>query len=110
MTQFSIQLTICTRPFFRSSREQITAVGVRALLESLRLPLDSGCRDNLAFLELDFNPLGDGGVQRLPAYLKERAARGGDGLEELSLRFCDIGPAGCRLVLFFLQAKMLDVK
>lgn len=73
--------------------EQVTAVGARALLESLRAP-DSG--DRLSSLELDFNPLGDAGAQPLPAYLKERAARGGGGLEELSLRFCDIGPAGCR--------------
>lgn len=50
----------------------------------------------MSSLELDFNPLGDAGVQPLPAYLKERAARGGGGLEELSLRCCDIGPAGCR--------------
>lgn len=75
-------------------REQVTAVGVRALLESLRLFDASG--DRLVCLELDFNPLGDAGAQPLPAYLKERAARGGGGLEELSLRFCDIGPAGCR--------------
>lgn len=72
---------------------QVTAVGARALLESLRAP-DSG--DGLSSLELDFNPLGDAGAQPLPAYLKEKAARGGGGLEELSLRFCDIGPAGCR--------------
>lgn len=75
-------------------REQVTAAGVRALLESLRLSDDSG--DRLSCLELDFNPLGDAGAQPLPAYLKERASRGGGGLEELSLRFCDIGPAGCR--------------
>lgn len=73
---------------------------MRALLESLRSSDVSG--DRLSCLELDFNPIGDAGVQPLPAYLKERAARGGGGLEELSLRFCDIGPAGCRSGLFFL--------
>ena len=73
----------------------MTAVGARALLDALRA---SGPGDRLSSLELDFNPLGDAGVQPLPAYLKERAARGGGGLEELSLRFCDIGPAGCRYV------------
>ncbi|CAM9750210.1 unnamed protein product, partial [Pylaiella littoralis] len=73
---------------------QVAAAGVRALLESLRSSDVSG--DRLSCLELDFNPIGDAGVQPLPAYLKERAARGGGGLEELSLRFCDIGPAGCR--------------
>lgn len=80
----------------------MTAAGVRALLDSLRSATDSG--DRLACLELDFNPIGDAGAQPLPAYLKERAARGGGGLEELSLRFCDIGPAGCRL-LWFATAK-----
>ncbi|CAN0148778.1 unnamed protein product, partial [Ectocarpus fasciculatus] len=73
-------------------QNQVTAAGVRALLDSLRSTTDSG--DRLACLELDFNPIGDAGAQPLPAYLKERAARGGGGLEELSLRFCDIGPAG----------------
>ncbi|CAM9682083.1 unnamed protein product [Ectocarpus sp. 4 AP-2014] len=73
-------------------QNQVTAAGVRALLDSLRSATDSG--DRLACLELDFNPIGDTGAQPLPAYLKERAARGGGGLEELSLRFCDIGPAG----------------
>ncbi|CAM9456603.1 unnamed protein product [Ectocarpus sp. 12 AP-2014] len=75
-------------------QNQVTAAGVRVLLDSLRSATDSG--DRLACLELDFNPIGDAGAQPLPAYLKERAARGGGGLEELSLRFCDIGPAGCR--------------
>lgn len=77
-----------------AARKQVTAVGVRALMESLRLSDASG--DRLSCLELDFNPLGDAGAQPLPAYLKERATRGGGGLEELSLRFCGIGPAGCR--------------
>lgn len=74
---------------------QLSAVGVRALLESLRLSNE----DRLSCLELDFNPIGDAGAQPFPAYLKLRAARGGGGLEELSLRFCDIGPAGCRYAL-----------
>lgn len=92
-----------------AAREQVTAVGVRALLESLRLSDASG--DRLSCLELDFNPIGDAGAQPLPAYLKERAARGGGGLEELSLRFCGIGPAGCRYSstcgFFFLWACFL---
>lgn len=79
----------------------MTAAGVRALLDSLRSATDAG--DRLACLELDFNPIGDAGAQPLPAYLKERAARGGGGLEELSLRFCDIGPAGCRLFSLALE-------
>ena len=74
----------------------MTAAGARALLDALRAS-DSG--DRLSSLELDFNPLGDAGVQPLPAYLRERAAREGGGLEELSLRFCDVGPAGCRFVV-----------
>eukprot|EP00752_Nemacystus_decipiens_P011212 g9963.t1 len=76
-------------------QNQVTAVGARTLLDALRA---SDSRDRLSSLELDFNPLGDAGVQPLPAYLKQRAARGGGGLEELSLRFCDIGPAGCRYI------------
>lgn len=71
---------------------QMTATGTRTLFGTLReLP-----EDVLSCLDLDFNPLGDAGVQPLPAYLKQRASRAGGGLQELSLRFCDIGPAGCR--------------
>lgn len=71
---------------------QITASGARILFEALR----SSSADRLSCLQLDFNPIGNAGIQPLPAYLKQRAARRGGGLEELSLRFCGIGLAGCR--------------
>ena len=90
------------RPTDRPSPPQLTAKGVRALLESFRSSPSSdgggGGGDRLSCLELDFNPIGDTGAQPFVAYLKQRAAGGGGGLEELSLRFCDIGPAGCRYV------------
>ncbi|CAM9702938.1 unnamed protein product [Discosporangium mesarthrocarpum] len=73
-------------------QNQLTSAGTRSLFTSLR----QSPTNRLTSLALDFNPIGDAGIQPFTAYFKERGAGGGGGMEELSLCFCNFGPVGCR--------------
>eukprot|EP00953_Heterococcus_sp_UTEX-ZZ885_P028217 15058-Heterococcus_DN1.PRE.3 len=68
----------------------ITAAGARAIFTHLRT-----AADRLSELVLDYNPIGDAGVQPLPALLKDSS---NGQLESLSLRYCGITSAGCRSI------------
>jgi Ran GTPase-activating protein (RanGAP) involved in mRNA processing and transport len=68
----------------------ITAAGARAIFAHLRT-----AADRLSELVLDYNPIGDAGVQPLPALLKDSS---NGQLESLSLRYCGITSAGCRSI------------
>ncbi|CAM9440554.1 unnamed protein product, partial [Choristocarpus tenellus] len=73
-------------------QNQLTSAGSGSLFDNLRK-----CpKNNLVSLSLDFNPIGDAGVQLFPAYFKERGMNCGGGMEELSLRFCNLSPVSCR--------------
>ncbi|CAM9535500.1 unnamed protein product [Chrysoparadoxa australica] len=66
------------------------AKGAKEVLQALRQAEGS----RVGSLVLDFNPIGDSGVQPMPALLKEA----GTSLRTLSLAWCGIGVKGCRSI------------